>query len=240
MPIDPNATLEITAFEWVPPFAQGQVRDLRPRWACEELGLAYRERLISALDRPDWYFAEQPWGQVPYLRDGDVGVFESGATLIHLAERGGGLLPTSGAGRASVLSWLLAAYNSIEPFVFQLVDVEVFSRKTDWAPLRRPSLLETMGSRLDRLQDALGDREWLAGDFSIADIAMSLILRTMPGDALLAERPALRAYVERATARPAFKRALEAQLAVFATHEPPPAPSPKPIIQKTPLQTEGA
>lgn len=227
MPIDPNATLEITAFAWVPPFAQGQVRDLRPRWACEELGLPYRERLISAIDRPDWYFAEQPWGQVPYLRDGEIGVFESGATLIHLAEKGGGLLPAGGQGRAAVLSWLLAAFNSVEPFIFQLVDVEVFSRKSDWAPLRRPSLLEVVGGRLDRLQQGLADREWLAGDFSIADIAMSLVLRAIPGTVLLDERPALAAYVDRATSRPAFRQALEAQLAVFAAHPPEKKPSPQ-------------
>ena len=231
MPIDQNAEIEITAFEWVPPFAQGHVRDLRPRWACEEMGLAYRERLISALERPDWYYAEQPWGQVPYVRDGDIGLFESGATLIHLAEKGGGLLPADGQGRASVMSWLLAAFNSVEPYVFELVEVEVFSRKSDWAVLRRPSLREAIGTRLDRLQDALGGDKWLAGDFSIADIAMTLILRTIPGEELLQQRPGLSAYVERATARPAFKRALDAQLAVFAAHAP---------TQKSSFETQGA
>ena len=87
MPIDPEAEIEVTAFDWVPDFARGLVRDLRPRWACEELGLAYCERLISAVERPDWYFAEQPWGQVPVLHDGDIKLFESGAMLLHLAER---------------------------------------------------------------------------------------------------------------------------------------------------------
>lgn len=223
MPIDPNAEIEITAFEWVPHFAQGFVRDLRPRWACEELGLSYRERLISAMNRPQWYFAEQPWGQVPCMRDGEIRIFESGATLIHLAEKGGGLLPAQGQGRASVFSWLLAAFNSIEPQVFELTNAQVFSREQNWAPLRLPSLIESVGKRLDRLADALGDRAWLAGEFSIADIAMSTVLREAASRGMLTERPSLAAYVERATTRPAFQRALAAQLAPFEVHAPQPA-----------------
>jgi glutathione S-transferase len=220
MPIDLNAELEITAFEWVPRFAQGQVRDLRPRWACEEYGLSYKVRLISAIERPDWYFEEQPWGQVPFVRDGDVGIFESGATLIHIAEKAGVLPPIGSQRRARVHSWLLAAFNSIEPFVMEFVNCTVFSRKEDWALLRKPSLVEALGGRLARLETALGEDEWLAGDFSIADIAMTTILRALPDPAVLADRPALATYVERATARPAFARALEAQLAPFAEHDP--------------------
>ncbi|MDE8651967.1 glutathione S-transferase family protein [Novosphingobium album (ex Liu et al. 2023)] len=221
MPIDPDATIEITAFDWVPPFAQGFVRDLRPRWACEELGLAYRERLISAVQRPEWYFGDQPWGQVPHLRDGDIAIFESGATLIHLGEKGARLLPSSGQGRASVLSWLLAALNSIEPSVFELSNVDIFSRKEEWAALRRPSLIAMLGQRLDRLAAALGQGDWLAGSFSIADIAMATVLREAAKGGLLDERPTLAAYLERCTARPAFQTALAAQLAPFATHAPP-------------------
>jgi glutathione S-transferase len=220
MPIDPNADLEITAFAWVPRFAQGNVRDLRPRWACEEWGLSYKVRLISVMERPKWYFQDQPWGQVPFVRDGEVGVFESGATLIHLAEKAGALPPFGSQERASVLSWLLAAFNSVEPFVMEFVNCTVFSRKEEWAQLRKPSLIEALGGRLDRLQTALGDEEWLAGDFSIADIAMATILRSLPDPALLDARPVLAAYVERAKARPAFQRALAAQLAPFAEHAP--------------------
>jgi glutathione S-transferase len=220
MPIDPEADIEITAYEWVPSFAQGFVRDLRPRWACEELGLGYRERLISAVERPEWYFAEQPWGQVPVIRDGEITVFESGATLVHIAEKAGGLLPASGQPRAEALSWLFAAFNSVEPSLMELANVSFFSRKEEWAKLREPSLLEAIGGRLDRLETALGDRDWLAGDFSIADIAMVTVLREVGRTDLFAGRPALEAYVERGTARPAFRTALDAQLAPFPAHAP--------------------
>ncbi|MET1754727.1 glutathione S-transferase family protein [Novosphingobium sp. RD2P27] len=219
MPINSEAEIEITAFSWVPPFAQGFVRDLRPRWACEEMGLSYRERLISAMERPDWYYAEQPWGQVPHLRDGDVSVFESGAILIHLGEKGD-LLPGEGQARASVLSWTLAAFNSIEPFVFELSNIEIFSKKEEWASLRRPSLLQATGQRLDRFQRALGDREWLAGTFSIADIAMVTVLRELERSGLLDDHPALSAYLGRGVERPAFQTALAAQLSHFEAHAP--------------------
>lgn len=220
MPVDPDAEIEITAYEWVPRFAQGHVRDLRPRWACEEAGLPYRVRLISAVERPGWYYDEQPWGQVPHLRDGDIRLFESGATLIHLAERSGQLLAASGQQRASALSWLLAAYNSLEPSIMELANVDGFSRKAEWAKLRRPSLVEQVAKRLDRMQAHLGEFEWLAGTFSIADIAMTCVLRSLSDEQLLRDRPPLAAYVERASARPAFQRAMDAQLEPFALHAP--------------------
>jgi glutathione S-transferase len=219
MPIDPNAEIEITVFDWVPRFARGYVRDIRPRWACEEMGLGYRERPISARERPDWYFAEQPWGQVPHVRDGDIEVFESGATLVHLGDKGG-LMSSGGQARASVLSWTFAAFNSIEPYVFEWANVAVFAKNEEWAKLRRPSLLADLSGRLDRLQDALGSRDWLAGEFSIADIAMVTVLRGTDDSGLLEERPALLAYVARGVERPGFKTALSAQLAVFDAHVP--------------------
>lgn len=219
MPIDPDAAIEITAFEWVPAFAQGFVRDLRARWACEEMGLAYRERLISALQRPEWFYQEQPWGQVPVLRDGDVTLFESGAILIHLGDKGG-LLPASGQDRANVLSWTLAALNSIEPFVFELSNVDIFSRKEEWAKLRRPSLMSDLGKRLDHLERALAGRTWLADKFSIADIVMVTVLREVEETDLLDTRPNLRAYLSRGIERPTFQTALAAQLAVFEANAP--------------------
>lgn len=225
MPVDPEASIEITAFDWVPPFARGLVRDLRPRWACEELGLSYRERLISAVDRPDWYFAEQPWGQVPVVRDGDVHMFESGAILCHLAE-GTALFPSDPSARAVTLSWLFAALNSIEPMVFELSNVDVFSRGQEWALLRRPSLVETIDGRLARLETALGDREWLTGSFSIADIAMVTTLRQVETSGVLDERATLRAYIARSTERPAFQAALARQLEIFAN-------APDPRVPKT-------
>jgi glutathione S-transferase len=217
MPVEPQAEIEITAFDWVPDFARGLVRDLRPRWACEELGLAYRERLISARNRPEWYFAEQPWGQVPVLRDGEMHLFESGAILLHLAEREGALLPREGQPRADVLSWLFAAFNSVEPGLMELANVNIFSAGQDWAEARRPGLMEQIGKKLDKLDEALGEREWLADEFSIADIAMISMLRIPRDSELMAARPRLLAYRSRGEARPAFQRALEAQLAAFTT-----------------------
>lgn len=223
MPIDPQAGLEITAFSWVPRFAQGLVRDLRIRWACEELGLPYRERLVSAMERPEWYYAEQPWGQVPHLRDGEVTLFESGAILLHIAESTGRLLAQTGQERASALSWLFAAFNSVEPGLFELSNVNTFSKNEEWAKLRKPSLVAAVGQRLDRMQMRLGNVEWLAGAFSIADIAMVSVLRNLALADMLVDRPALAAYVERGTARPAFQTALADQLAAFARNAPEPA-----------------
>jgi glutathione S-transferase len=220
MPVDANSEIEITAFDWVPEFARGLVRDLRPRWACEELGLPYRERLISARNRPEWYFAEQPWGQVPCLRDGEVHLFESGAILLHLAEREGGLVPAGGQPRADALSWLFAAFNSVEPGFMELANVNIFSAGQDWAEARKPGLMDQIGKKLDKLAEALGEREWLAEEFSIADIAMITILRIPRDSELVTARPSLLAYRERGEARPAFKAALEAQLAAFKTEQP--------------------
>lgn len=216
MAIDPHATIEITAFDWVPDFARGFVRDLRPRWACEEMGVDYAERLISAVNRPAEHYRDQPWGQVPVLRDGDVRLFESGAILLHLAERDAALLPRDPQGRATVTSWLFAAYNSVEPLMFELSNVDIFAAGEEWAKLRRPGLMDFIHMRLGRLADALGDRPYLAGDFSVADIAMATMLREGIEAGVVAEHPPLEAYLARCLDRPAFGRALAAQLAAFA------------------------
>ncbi len=209
-------TIEITGFNWVPDFARGYVRDLRPRWACEEIGLPYTTRLISPIPpKPASYFEEQPWGQVPVLHDDGIQLFESGAILLHLAEKDAHLLSRDPQQRATTLAWLFAALNSVEPGLFELGNVTLFSKDEQWAKLRLPSLMADIGKRFDRLADALGDRDWLAGDFSVADIAMVTVLRNADNSALLAERPALAAYVERGMARPAFQRAIDAQLADF-------------------------
>jgi glutathione S-transferase len=215
MPVDPNAPLQITAFEWVPDFARGYVRDLRARWACEEIGLPYAVRLISAVDRPAFYYDDQPWGQVPVIKEDGETLFESGAILLHIGARDERLLPRDPAARDRTVCWLFAAYNSVEPYVMELANVTLFSAKEEWAKLRKPSLLADAGKRLDRLQTALCDREWLTGSFSIADIAMVTVLRDFDRTELIAERPALAAYLARGTARPAFQRAHAAQLADF-------------------------
>ncbi len=213
--------VEITGFDWVPDFAKGFVRDLRPRWACEEIGLRYDMRLMDPRNRPADYFSEQPWGQVPALVDGGVHLFESGAILLHLGERDERLLPRDPQARADAQSWLFAAYNSVEPMLFELGNVEIFSAGEQWAELRRPSLVAAIEQKLDRLAAAMGDREWLAGQFSIADIAMATVLRQAEGSGLLTDRPVLLAYLERAIARPAFKAALAAQLADFKPEHAP-------------------
>jgi glutathione S-transferase len=221
MPVEPNARLQITAFDWVPDFAKGFVRDLRPRWACEEIGLDYSERLLDATNpRPENYFLEQPWGQVPVIHDGDIQMFESGAILLHLGEKDELLLPCDPRDRANTISWLFAAFNSVEPLFFELANVQIFSAGEEWAQARKPGLLAFIGQRLDRLSGALGDKDYLTGQFSIADIAMATVLRESDRTDLLDSRPALAAYLGRCTRRPAFTRALEAQFAAFRADEP--------------------
>lgn len=219
MTVSPDASMEITAFKWVPDFARGFVRDLRPRWACEEIGLDYSERLIDAMNKPPAYFREQPWGQVPVISDGGVEVFESGAILLHIAEKDERLLPRDPQRRARTISWLFAAFNSIEPMMFELSNVDLFAKGEEWAKLRRPSLLEFAGGRFDKLSDALGDKDYLDGAFSVADIAMATVMREAGETDLVSSRGNLRRYLDRCLARPAFKRALDAQLAAFRENE---------------------
>lgn len=223
MPIDQNAAIEITGFAWVPDFARGFVRDLRPRWACEEAGLAYRERLIGfETAKGEEYRREQPFGQVPAYRDEEVQMFESGAMVLRIAERCDRLVPNTPQGRARALTWVTAALNSVEPFVFDLVDIDVFHKDAEWARLRRPEVIDTLRKRLSALAGWLGDRAYLEGDFTAADIIMATVLREISDEALMAEFPTLAAYRDRCLARPAFQTALDAQLASFAA-EPVPA-----------------
>lgn len=215
MSVNPNSTIEITAFDWVPDFARGFVRDLRPRWACEEMGIDYAEKLISAVNRPPEHYRDQPWGQVPVLRDGHVRLFESGAILLHLAEKDEALLPRDPQRRATVTSWLFAAYNSVEPLMFELTNVDLFAAQEEWAKLRRPGLMEFIHQRFAKLAAALGDRLYLAGDFSVAIAMSATVLREGIESGAVAEHPKLEAYLSRCLARPGFDRALKAQLAAF-------------------------
>jgi glutathione S-transferase len=208
-------SIEITGFNWVPDFARGYVRDLRPRWACEEIGLDYAEHLISAINRPADHFLFQPWGQVPVLNDGGIRLFESGAILLHLAEKDERLLPSDAQQRADTLAWLFAAYNSVEPMLFELGNVDIFAKDEEWAKLRRPGLILFIQGRLGRLDDALGDKDYLTGRFSVADIAMATVLREGVEAGLIAEQPRLQAYLDRCLARPAFQRAIDAQIDAF-------------------------
>jgi len=216
MPVDKDAAVRITAFRWVPDFAQGRVRDLRVRWALEEAGVPYAVRKLDAMgDRPADYFAEQPWGQVPSYRDEEVQLFESGAIVLHVGRRFGAILPTNENGRARVTAWVVAALNSVEPFVVQLPMIDIFHRDEAWTVERRPQVVEMIEKRLDRLSTWLGDKEWLEDDFSAGDLIMVDVLRILDNTDLLEKRPNLLAYLQRGIVRPAFGRAMAAQLADF-------------------------
>jgi len=208
--------VRITAFRWVPDFARGRVRDFRVRWALEEAGIAYAVRKLDAMaERPADYFAEQPFGQVPSYRDDQVQLFESGAIVLHIARRFGALLPSDEAGRARDTAWVIAALNSVEPFVTQLPTIDLFHRGEAWTVERRPQVVTMIEQRLDRLASWLGDKQWLEDEFSAGDLIMVDVLRILDTTDLLAPRPNLLAYLERGMARPAFGRAMQAQLADF-------------------------
>lgn len=209
--------IQVTAFKWVPSFVQGSVRDIRVRWAMEEAGLAYEERLIGGEDQATAeYRALQPFGQVPAYIENDLQLFESGAIVLHIARKSGALMPADEAGRDRVICWLFAAMNSLEPFVGQLAAIDLFHAEEAWSRERRPQVEAMVRKRLAELQTALGDQQWFADDrFSAADIIMTHVLRDLRHTAIVADYPGLEAYVKRAQARPAFQRALEAQMAPF-------------------------
>lgn len=206
--------LILTTYDWVPEPPRGYVRDLRVRWALEEAGLPYTMQSTPFRDRQPEHFAHQPFGQVPWLTDGDVSIFESGAMLVYVAERSGRLMPTDAKGRAEVLQWLFASANSLEPASLAWFIMR-FSGESEDAPARQ-QINAFLASRLTHLEAVNAGREWLAGAFSIADIAMADSLRLVGRYDALANHPACRDYVARATARPAFIKALADQLAHFA------------------------
>jgi glutathione S-transferase len=213
-----DAGIEISGYRWVPPFAQGFVRDLRPRWACEEAGISYRERLANVADKPAWLVDGQPWSQIPILRDGDIAFFESGATLLHLGMKSAALLPTDPQARADAISWLFAAFNTVEPPIFEHGNIAFFAKDEEWAKLRRPSLEEFLGRRLAPLEAKLATQDWLGTQFTVADIAMVTTLRSLSGSRVMTAHPTLEAYVARGEARPGFRQAMADQLAAFARH----------------------
>jgi len=220
MPINPNAEIEITAFAWVPEFAQGVVRGLRARWALEEAGLDYRVRLL-AQQRPLEYLKEHPFDQVPCFNDGTVRIFESGAIIQYIGEKSEALLPRDPQGRYRAIQWTYAALNSVEPAIFNVLAIDIFYPDQEWAKLRRPSAVDFAKLKLKRVSDWLGDKQWLEGDrFTIGDLMMITTLRFLRHTDLVAQFPNLDAFVKRAEARPAFQRALQDQLATFREHEP--------------------
>jgi glutathione S-transferase len=209
--------ITVSAFKWVPDFARGQVRDLRVRWALEEAGLPYRTRLLGQgeQDRPD-YRALQPFGQVPILEEDGHTLFESGAIVLYIGDRSEALLPKDPGARARATQWLIAALNSIEPFIMNVASIDLFYADEEWAKLRRPGAVAFAQRRLAALSTSLGDNLYLDGDrFTAGDLMMTTVLRILDHTDIVTSDKRLAAYVERGTARPAFKRALDAQIGDF-------------------------
>ncbi len=209
--------ITISAFKWVPDFARGQVRDLRVRWALEEAGLPYETRLIGQGDQdtPE-YRALQPFGQVPIFEEDGFVLFESGAIVLHIGERSEALLPNDARARARATQWLIAALNSIEPFVMNVAAIDLFYANEEWAKLRRPGAVEFVQRRLSALSTSLGDKPYLDGSrFTAGDLMMTTVLRILKHTDIVTGDKRLAAYVERCTARPAFTRAIDAQLGDF-------------------------
>ena len=206
----------ITAFRDSPDKGAGLARDMRVRWALEEAGLAYDVRLLSFAEiKAPAHLALQPFGQIPTYEDGEIVLFESGAIVLHIAERHAGLLPKDEIGRAMAVSWMFAALNTVEPPIIERSIVKFLEAGKSWQAERFAMVDERIRERLKQLDAALGDREWLVDDFSAADILMVHAVRRLEGSGLLKEFPRLVAYVARAAARPAYRRAFDAQYAVF-------------------------
>src|SRR3954470_20680316 len=206
--------LILTTFDWVPEMPRGYVRDIRVRWALEEAGLPYRVESVPFRNRSMQHYAHQPFGQVPWLEDGDISIFESGAILLHLGERSDAVMPSDPRGRSEAIEWIFAALNSVEMAALPWVISKFSDDPPDTPAVKRVDGF--LKGRLDRLETVLFGREWLAGTFSVADILMSDVLRLVDRFDGLAKFPACRAYVARATARPAFVKAYDDQMAHFA------------------------
>ncbi len=206
--------LILTTFDWVPETPRGYVRDIRVRWALEEAGLPYRVESVPFRARNAEHFSHQPFGQAPWLTDGDISIFESGAILLYLGERSSALMPTDPRGRSEVQEWVFAALNSVEAASLPW-SIFVFSGDTTETPGRK-HLDEFLKARLKHMEAVLAGREWLAGTFSAADILMADVLRLVDRFDGLAGHPASRDYVARATARPSFVKAHADQMAHFA------------------------
>lgn len=208
-------SITITAFARSPDGGKGLARDTRVRWALEETGQPYAVRLLSfeALKQPA-HLSLHPFGQIPTYEDGELRLFESGAILLHLAERHLGLLPAASAARARAISWLFAALNTVEPPILELANARLLEHDQPWMPARLPLLKARIRERLRALADALGTSDWLDGAFSVGDLMMVSVLLRLRASGLLDEFETLAAYVARGEARPAYQRAFAAQLAV--------------------------
>ncbi|WP_417445646.1 glutathione S-transferase family protein [Kangiella sp.] len=206
--------ITLTTFDWVPDMPRGYVRDLRVRWALEEAGLSYKVDSVSFSDRNEEHFSRQPFGQVPWLTDGEIKIFETGAILLHLAERSEKLMPFEPSSRSEVIQWIFAALNSVEMASLPW-SLYQFSDDTTDTPGRK-HIDNFLNTRLKHMESVLADREWLVDSFSVADILMADVLRLVHRFDGLIELPNCRDYVARATTRTAFTKAYNDQMAHFA------------------------
>lgn len=211
-----RATPTITAFECSPDRGQGLARDMRVRWALEEVGQPYNVRLLSfeAMKEPA-HLALHPFGQIPTYEEGDLVLFETGAIVFHVAQRHEVLLPGDAVARARAITWMFAALNTVEPPILELATARLLERDRPWSSERLPLVQDRVRARLHQLSDRLGDAAWLDGAFSAGDLMMASVLLRLRATGILDEFRNLSAYVARAEQRPAYKRAFAAQRAVF-------------------------
>ncbi|HXJ54809.1 MAG TPA: glutathione S-transferase family protein [Burkholderiales bacterium] len=209
-------TITITAFERSPDGGQGLARDTRVRWALEEVGQPYKVRLLSfrAMKEPA-HLALHPFGKIPTYEEGDLALFETGAIVFHIAERHAGLLPDDPNARARAITWMFAAVNTVEPPIIELANAKLLEGDKPWNKERLPLVEDRVRSPMEQLSRRLGDADWLDGGFSAGDLMMVHVLLRLRPSGILDEYPNLAAYVARGEARPAYKRAFAAQLAVY-------------------------
>jgi glutathione S-transferase len=213
--------ITLYAFKWAPDFAQGLVRDLRVRWALEEAGLPYAVKLLGQGDQDTTEYRKiQPWGQVPAVEEDGLVLFESGAIVQYIAEGSETLMPRDSTGRAKTAQWLFAALNSVEPHVGNLADIDIFHPDEAWAKARRPDQEAFTRMKLASLARRLAGREWLEDRFTAGDLMMVTVLQNLRHTDIVSADRVLGPYLARGEARPAFQRALAAQLATFAEHTP--------------------
>jgi glutathione S-transferase len=212
-------TPTITAFERSPDRGRGLARDMRVRWALEEVGQPYNVRLLSFGEMKESAHRKlHPFGQIPTYEEGDLTLFESGAIIFHIADRHAGLLPDDANARARAIAWMFAALNTVEPPIVERSMAVILERDNSWHAERLAILEDRVQVRLGELSSRLADADWLDGAFSAGDLLMVTVLRRLNGSGLLEKYPNLCAYIARGEARPAYKRAFDAQLAVFTSH----------------------
>jgi len=207
----------LSVLKWVPPFARGSVKEFRVRWALEEAGLPYEERVLTPEDQDAAsYRAVQPFGQVPVLEEEGFAMFESGAIVLAIAEKSEALMPRDEEGRARTMQWMFAALTSVPPAVAEVAALDFFYPEEEWAKLRRPGAEEFLMRRLGQVSGRLEGREWLEDRFTAGDLMMVTVLRDLRHRDFIAKFPPLEAYVKRAEARPAFQKALKDHMALYA------------------------